>query len=142
MPRFPIANSSIWQHTRAMAGKTTQCITRIGTRGPLYDTSSKLRACITRLGRAQRPERLLVVHYDILCRFRLFPRLVTRKPPSLHRARRNASPNVNKPYAASKDSMMGTGFRSLMARGIADPPRTRDARRLSSTPYGSLLATR
>jgi hypothetical protein len=58
----------------------------------------------------------------------------SRTPFVRYNARRNASPKVTSPYAANKDSMMGTGLRSRMARGNADPPRTREASRLSSTP--------
>jgi hypothetical protein len=55
---------------------------------------------------------------------------------------RNALPNVNNPYVARTERTMGTGLRRRMARGIAEPPRTSDARRLSSMPYGSLLEMR
>jgi hypothetical protein len=37
---------------------------------------------------------------------------------------------------------MGTGFRSRIARGNADPPSTTEASRLSSTPYGSFFEIR
>ena len=43
-------------------------------------------------------------------------------------------PKVKIPKVDSTLSRIGTGFLSLIARGIDDPPRMIDARRESSTP--------
>lgn len=50
-----------------------------------------------------------------------------------------ALPNVIMPYVDSRLRTMGTGFMSLMARGMEAPPRTKDASRLISIPYGCLF---
>jgi len=55
---------------------------------------------------------------------------------NLYSLRRKASPNVIMPNVANTLRSMGTGFLNRIARGIDEPPRMTEARRLSSMPYG------
>lgn len=45
-----------------------------------------------------------------------------------------ARPKVKRPKTDRTLSSTGTGFRRRIARGMADPPRTTEAKRLNSTP--------
>lgn len=52
----------------------------------------------------------------------------------IYRLWRKAFPKVRAPKVDSRLRRIGTGFLSLMARGIAEAPRTTEASRLNSTP--------
>jgi hypothetical protein len=62
---------------------------------------------------------------------RIFPAISTA-----HQVFRYALPNVNRPNREMMLSTTGIGFIDRSARGMEDPPRTTEARRHSSSPYG------
>lgn len=102
---------------------------RVEARGSGLERSLEALACIDEEGNMA-PESMEFSRY--ICLIKTIP--LCQASLRAYSLRRKALPNTIKPKMDRMLSMMGTGFCRRMARGIEDPPRIAEARRLSWIP--------